>query len=407
MSGVESIESGNTVQTVDAAASYTKAPVEVVFDVVREPDGIAKGSESESRLARGIAALQRAQNATGPGGKVAAPVVVKAAEPVVEGKRDAGGVESVEVDANGVPIVPPEAETPAEVTPEADPAPENVDPPAEAPEVAQIQTDLALARAQIDELSYGNVSDEDRTAWIADPVADIKALVMARTGLKEGSPELASALEHYHWALTVATLGGELPKDIKDRNEAEHAKRRDALAKTAQAAQGMAKEAREGREADRALIAKAFDASPDKYPYAAIGAEVRLGGMVAGDAAVLLWKQAIEAGTVKNHGDREKNAHEALRIYNEFSKTRLGKYVPAKNATPSPAKTPAASQGTAATTKTAPKTPPTITSKQAASAPAAKKVTEAPKGPEVIDASDKDARNRRLANIASKHFGTK
>ena len=405
MSGVESEVTGNTVQLVDAAASYTKAPVEVVFDVVREPDGVPQGSELESRLARGIAALQKAGGGVG---KVPPSAPAKAEGPVLDGKKDSGGVESVEVDADGTPIEPPAADPGAETPPEAEATPEKSDPPAEAPETVQIQTDLALARAQIDDLAIGGLPDEERTAWIEKPVDWIRGAVAQRMGVATDDPAVAKALAHFQWELTLDGIPVEsLPKELRDRNTTEHAGRRKELAEIVRGAQEKATTARAGREADRALISKAFDAAPDKYPYAAIAAEARLGGLAAGDAAVLLWKQALDAGTVKNLGDPEKNAAEALRIYNEFSKTRLGKYVPAKNATPSPAKTPAASQGATNGSKTAPKTPPTITSKQAASAPAAKKVTEAPKGPEVIDASDKDARARRLANIANRHFGPK
>lgn len=409
MSGIESDTVGNTVQTSSGGHSYVKPAVEVVFDIQKEPNGVDLGDGQESRIARGIAALQRSGGGVvklPPKAELAAP---KAIEASAAGTRDAGGIEVVEVDGDGKPIVAPdvtpEAAKSAEVAPEAEKPAEKDAAPVVSPETAQIASDLKLAQARIDSLVSGAVPDEDYTAWLDDPVGDIKASIMRRTGMKADDPRMSQAIDHYQWSLTIHTLGAQLPKEIKERNENEHVKRRDSLAEIARTAQGGAKTAREGRESDHRLIGEAFDAEPDQYPYAAVAAKVHLGGLPAGDAAVILWKQAVEAGTVKS-SDPKTNAKTALRLYNEFSKTRLDS-VQLKNATPPPADAPAASQKAAPGASAAKGKTPTMSSKQAAAAPAATKVTEAPKGPEVIDASDKDARTRRLAEIAARRFPKK
>ncbi len=383
------------------SSPITRQTVEVVFDTAKPANGAPANPNTDAgisgRIARGVAALQAAGGGVGKVPSAASEAAGTPAEPAKAAKGLEVEVEGAEKAADGAEKAPVEAD------PAADPA--EIDAAASLPpEVAQIQADLALARAQIDTLSAGDLPDEERTAWIDKPVDWIRGLVAQRLGVAADDPKVAQALGHFQWELTLDSLGVEnLPKDLKERNDTEHAQRRKALAETARVAQGAAKTAREGREADRQFIGKAFDAAPDKYPHAAIGAEVRLGGMNGGDAAVYLWKQALEAGTIKNAGSPEANAHEALRLYNEFCKTKLGKY-PAKNATPSPASTPAASKEAATGARKAT----TVTSKQAASAPAAKTTVApaaAPTGPRVIDVSDMQGRNRRIAAVSRKHFG--
>lgn len=408
MSGLDVTVTQADMNNTDGPQAVMKPTVEVVFDVQRPGDGGPLDPDEDAgrgaRIARGLAAMQKAGI---PVGKAPAAASKPPEEPSGEKKSD-GGMEVTVVDpekgdAGASEVIdrsekPADgAEKPADEVTEA----EKKEEPAVPPEVAKIREDLALAQARIDLLASGSIPDEERTAWIEKPVDWMRGALAKHMGVKPDSEAVTKALAHFQWELTVDSLGVEnLPKDLRERNDTEHAKRRGELAEVTRSAQQAAKTAQEGRESDRLFIGKAYDAAPDKYPYAAAGAELMLGGMHGADAAVLLWTKAKEAGTIKDAGNAEANANEALRLYNEFCKTRLGTKLQLQNATPSPASTPAASKEAATGAKKAT----TVSQKQAASAPAAKQVTPAPTGPEVIDASDPDSRTRRVKAIASKHL---
>ncbi len=343
-------------------------------------------------------------------GKVPAGEKKPAEEAPAEKKHD-GGMEVTVVDAakgaaDASEAIDP-AEKPAEDAEKAlakDADAEKKEGEVAAPDVVKIREELALAQARIDTLLSNGVTDEDRTGWIEKPVDWFRAEMGRRMGVAPDSEAVSKALAHFQWELTVDSLGVEnLPKDLRERNDTEHAKRRADLAQTARDAQGAAQKQAEGRASVQKLVADQLGASLDKYPHAAIGAELNLGGVGAAEVAIYLWGEAVKQGTVKNTGDDAKDIPEALRLYNEFCKTRLGNKLQLQNATPSPASTPAASKEAAPGAK---KTASTVSQKQAASAPAARQTPKEAAGPEVVDASDSDARARRVKQIASKHLGT-
>ena len=410
MSGLDVTVTQADMNNTDGPQAIAKPTVEVVFDVQRPGQGAPLGPDEEDgragRIARGIAAMQRAGHTTA---KVPAAVVKPPEEPTGEKKSD-GGMEVTVVDHakgdDGVSEVIDRSEKPAEGA-EVDPAKaaevEKKEEPAVAPEVAKYREDLAVAQARIDTLLAGGVTDENRGGWLEKPVDYLRGMVARDLGVAPDSQEATDALAHLQWELTLDGVPVEnLPKELRERNDTEHAKRREKLAGTARTATEAAKTQVQSRAAVHKLVADRLAASADKYPHAAIGADLNLGGVPAAEAAIYLWVEAVRRGEVKDTGNDDIDIPEALRLYNEFSKTRLGTKLQLQNATPSPASTPAASKeaATGATKKTAT----TVSQKQAASAPAAKQVTSVPAGPEVIDASDPDSRTRRVAQIASKHL---
>lgn len=418
MSGIEADVMEGTMQGTDAVTPYHKPVVEVVFDTERTPGVSTVDPEAEegthARIRAGIAALQKAGKAAGRVPAAAAAPAEVAAEPA----KDSGGVDADVVGAGKAdepsevvenePEAPAEGKDPAAEEPaEEDPAKKVAAPPPDA-DRAKLEADLVLAQARIDDLMAGSLPDDDRVGWVEKPVDWIKGQIARRMGVSADDPAVAKAMAHFQWELTLDSLGVEnLPKDLRERNDTEHAERRKALAETTRGAQEAAKKHAEGRVAVHRLVHDRLAASADKFPYAALAAEINLGGVKAADAALYLWSEAVKAGTVKNTGNDDIDVPEALRLYDEFSKTRLAKLQP-KNATPPPANTPAASKEAApGASKPAPKTPPTLTSKQAAAAPQAKKAEPVTTQRDSIDASDPDAIMAQRLAIARKHFANK
>lgn len=411
MSGIDVDVVQNETNGPQGADAITKPTVEVVFDTVRPANGMPANPNADagisSRVARGIAALQKAGGGVGKVPPAAAePAAAQAGAEkapkglevsVVDPEKEAAGAE------NGA-----DAADPAEK--EAVPAEIDAAKATEAagnPDLEQIRSDLALAQARIEALTSGDLDDDSRMGWIEKPVDWIRAEVAKRMGAKPDSDAVDKALSHFQWELTLDRMGvakEALPKDIQDRNNGEHAERRKALAKVASDAQGAAKAQTEGRAAVHKLVDDQLAASAAKFPHAAAGADLKLGGVSAAEAAIFLWGEAVKRGEVKNTGDDAKDIPEAIRLYDKFCKTRLGTKLQLQNATPPPAITPAASKEAATGAK---KTATTVSQRQAASAPTAKTVTKEPEGPEVIDASDLSGRTRRMAQVARKHFGPK
>lgn len=389
------------------AAPITRQTVEVVFDTAKPANGAPANPNTDAgiggRIARGVAALQAAGGGVG---KVPSAASEKAAEAAKPAKGLEVAVEGADSGADG-------AETPAEDADQAaaDAAKAEIDKAAaggtaSAPEMEQLQANYALAQARIDALSAGDLDDNARTGWIEKPVDWIRSEMARRMGVAADSEAVDQALGHFQWELTLDRMGvakEALPKDIQERNNTEHAERRKALAKAAGDAGQAAKSHGEGRAAVHKLVSDQLAAAADKFPHAVAGAELNIGGVPAAQAAIYLWQEAVKRGEVKNTGDDAKDIPEALRLYDKFCKTRLGTKLQLQNATPSPASTPAASKEAA----TGAKKSPTVSSKQAASAPTAKTVTAAPSGPKVIDVSDMQGRSRRLREVAQKHFGPK
>lgn len=410
MSGLDVTVTQAEMNNTDGPQAIAKPTVEVVFDVQRPGQGAPLGPDEEDgragRIARGLAAMQRAGHTVG---KVPAAAAKAPEEPTGEKKSD-GGMEVTVVDPSkpdeGGSEVIDRSEKPAEgaeVDPEKPAEAEKKEEPVVAPEVAKYREDLAVAQARIDTLLAGGVSDENRGGWIEKPVDYMRGLVARDLGVAPDSVEAAEALALIQWELTLDGVPVEnLPKELLERNNTEQAKRREKLAGTARTATEAAKTQVQSRAAVHKLVSDRLAASADKFPHAAIGADLNLGGVSAAEAAIYLWGEAVKRGEVKNTGNDDIDIPEALRLYNEFSKTRLGNKLQLQNATPSPASAPAASKEAA--TGASKKTATTVSQKQAASAPAAKQVTNVPAGPEVIDASDSDARARRVSQIASKHL---
>lgn len=396
MSGIESEPVEMDLAVGDAPQAIMKPTVEVVFDTVRSVEGESTDLEARGRVARGIAALQKAGGGVG---KVPAGAP-KASEAVAEPKNGAGGlIVDTEKLEDGVGEVKDAGSEAKEVDPVDGEA--KIEP--SSPDLEAIRADLTAAQARIAALTAGDLPEEERTAWIEKPTDWIRAEVARRMGVPATDPAVGKALAHFQWALTVDLLGGELPKDIQERNDTEHKSRREELARTARSAQEAAGAQASGRAAVHRLVTDQLTASGDKYPHAAAGAELVLGGVPAAEAAIYLWGEAVKRGEVKNTGDDAKDIPEALRLYDKFCKTMLGK-ARLQNATPPPAITPAASKEAATGTKGK---PPTLSAKDAAAAPTAKKIEQVPSGPETIDASDSSGRARRVGNVARKHFGGK
>jgi hypothetical protein len=395
----------------DAPQAVMKPTVEVVFDTVRSAEGATVDPEAQGRIARGIAALQRAGGGVGKVPAEAGKAAAKAAEAPADDKKGSSGIIVDVIDpekgSDGAKEAPAEAKEGDKAASEGEKKAAEADSKAGSPDLDQIRSDLAIAQARIDALSTGSLPDEERTTWLEKPVDWIRAEAARRLGVKPDSEEAEKVLAHLQWELTLDRMGvakEALPKDIKERNDTEHATRQKALAETARKATEAAKTQGEGRAAVHKLVMDQLAASADKFPHAADGALINLGGVPAAEAAIYLWGEAVKRGEVKNTGDDAKDIPEALRLYDKFCKTQLGK-TKLQNATPPPANTPAASKEAAS--GKASKSPPTLSQKDAAAAPAAKKVDTVPLGPETIDASDNDARRRRVRAIASKHFAGK
>lgn len=400
MSGIEADVVDMDLAVGDGPQAIMKPTIEVVFDTARSTEGEPTDADARGRIARGIAALQRAGGGVGKVPAGAEKVAEKAPEASAEPKSGSSGLivdsEKLEEGVGEVKEAPgeaKEAETDAEKAAEAKIEPPNVD-------LEAVRADLAAAQARIASLTAGDLADEDQTAWIEKPTDWIRGEMARRMGVSADDPAVKDALAYVQWALTVDLLGGELPKDIQERNDTEQKSRREGLAKAARSAQEAAGTRASGRAAVHQLVTSQLTASSDKFPHAAAGAELNLGGVTAAEAAIYLWGEAVKRGEVKNTGDDAKDIPEALRLYDKFCKTLLGK-ARLQNATPPPASTPAASKEAAPGTKGK---PPTMSAKDAAAAPAAKKVEQAPAGPETIDASDSSGRYRRVAAVASKHF---
>jgi hypothetical protein len=403
MSGIEADPVDMDLAVGDGPQAIMKPTIEVVFDTVRSTEGEPTDADARGRIARGIAALQKAGGGVGRVPAEAEKGAAKASEAVPEPKNGSSGLivdsEKLEEGVGEVKEVSGEAkgaENAAEKATEAKIEPLSVD-------LEAVRADLAAAQARIATLTAGDLPDEDRVAWIEKPTDWIRGEMARRMGVAVDDQAVKDALAYVQWALTVDLLGGELPGDLKERNDTEQKGRREALTRTARSAQEAAGTRASGRAAVHRLVTDQLTASSDKFPHAAAGAELNLGGVSAAEAAIYLWGEAVKRGEVKNTGDDAKDIPEALRLYDKFCKTMLGK-ARLQNATPPPANTPAASKEAAPGTKGK---PPTMSAKDAAAAPAAKKVEQAPAGPETIDASDRAGRYRRVAAVASKHFSGK
>lgn len=411
MSGLQVDVVDTDMAVGDVPQAITRPTVEVVFDTVRAADGASTDAESQGRIARGIAALQKAGGGVGKVPSEGEKTPAKGLEVTPDAKNGSGGLVVDVIDpekgsdegkdaAADAKDGSAEADQGEKKAPEAGSEAKSVD-------LERIQADLAAAQARIATLSAGDLPDEERLAWLEKPVDWLRAETARRMGVKPDSEDVEKALAHLQWELTLDRMGvakEALPKDIQERNDTEHVKRREALTRTARGAVEAAKAQGEGRAAVHKMVMDRLAASADKFPHAADGALVNLGGVSAAEAAIYLWGEAVKRGEVQNTGDDAKDIPEALRLYDKFCKTQLGK-TKLQNATPSPAITPAASKEAATGNKAA--KPPTVSAKDAAAAPAAKKVEQVPSGPETIDASDSDARRRRVRAIATKHFADK
>lgn len=407
MSGIEAEPVEMDLAVGDGPQAIMKPTVEVVFDTVRSTEGEPMDSDARGRIARGIAALQKAGGGVGKVPAEPGKASGKPAEAAAEAKGAPGGLivdsERLEEGVGEVKDASGEAKEAEIGVGEGKKEGEEAPIEASSPDLEAIRADLTAAQARIASLSTGELSEEDRTAWIEKPSDWIRGEVARRMGVRPDDPSVGKALAHFQWALTVDLLGGELPKDIQERNDTEHKSRREELARAARSAQEAAGAQASGRAAVHQAISNHLAASGDKYPHAAAGAELNAGGVSAAEAAIYLWGEAVKRGEVKNTGDDAKDIPEALRLYDKFCKTLLGK-ARLQNATPPPALTPAASKEAATGTKGK---PPTLSAKDAAAAPTAKKIVQEPSGPETIDASDSAGRSRRVGNVARKHFAGK
>lgn len=451
MSGLISETTAEPLQGTDQAlATSTKPAVEVTFEVAKPSDGrpLDPDTGRANRIAAGIRKMRELGSATG---KVDPLKVEKVAEPGKDEppKGEAAPAKAEEQSAPPAEEAKPEerdaldakpgggedkegAEEPAAEDAPADPPAEEAKPEGAAAEakpdpvelatlkadLAEREREMALIRADLDRARGGGPSDDERTAWIENPIGTLRERIASVLGVKPDSKEVTEELAHLQRELTIEHFGVDnLPDERKHQRITEQTSRRWQLTQQVRtASQETAKQAQQRKQVVE-HVASVVEAAKDEYPFAVLAPDVV--GRSSAEAAVDLFMSEARAGRVQVTGDDAKDMREALRLLNDHVKTRLDRLNARqpKNTAPAPATAPAASKteekapGAPAPQKsTAPKTgsatPKTLSATQAAAAPPAKKQEppERKNEPITIDPHDRDGREKRFLQIGRKRL---
>lgn len=444
MSGLVTESSGETLEGTDQALSTSRKPaVEVTFEVAKPGDGRALRADDakNNRIAIGIRKMRERDGRTSPApdplkvepmkpaekadppkpeakpaaAKPALPPKVEAPKPVEPAK--------VEAEPEVEPIAEPDAEEPPteEAKPTEQPANENKPDPVELASLrttlSEREREMATLRADLERARGGGPSDDERNAYIENPLAELKGFIAARLGYKPDAKELAEEVAHLQRELTIEALGPDsLPDERKHQRITEQTSRRWQLTQQVRtASQETAKQAQQRKQVVEHIGAIGKEAA-DAFPHLSDASEFFADPY---QTALDLWMHEVKAGRVQVTGDDGKDVREALRLLNDHVKTKLDrvKARQPKDTAPAPATAPAqASTKEAAPGAPAPQpstapvkgsaSPKTLSATQAAAAPVVK-TREAPPerkpaGPITIDPHDRDGRERRLRDHAQR-----
>lgn len=440
MSGLISDVNGEALQGSDQALDSTMKPaVEVTFAVAKPGNGAPLDADSgrASRIAAGIRRMRETGSATG---KVADPLKVETAVPKEEQPSpDPAPTQAAKATppaskqvAQPVAEEPPESAADDQVDaaaaePEPQPEPAKSDEPKADPvEIATLRADLtarnrdlALAHAQLERAQSGHVSEDDRQAWVDNPLGEVRKFIAARIGAAEDAEDIKRELTHLQRELTIEALGlDNLPDPQKHQRTTERYERHERLKQQVRtASQATAQRAQQRTQVVGHLEAAA-KAAADEFPHVADASEFYRDPF---GTALDLWMTEAQAGRVQVDPNDAKNVREALRLLNDHTKARLDRLTARqpKTTAPAPATAPASASkdeaakpgAPAANKSTAPKpgsdTPKTLSARQAAAAPPAtqerppeRKQTE----PLVVDPHDRDGRDKRFISIGRKHL---
>lgn len=441
MSGIVAEASGETLEGTDQALSSSRKPaVEVTFEVSKPGDGrpLDPDSGRASRIAAGIRKMRELGSTTGkvdplkvetakpaeakPEEKPADPPKVEdpaAEQPADEGKEDAAPA------AEAAPEVEPEAteDPPAEEAKPEDEPESKLDPVELATlkaDLAERERELSLLRADLDRSRSGGPSDDDRNAWIENPIGTLRERVASYLGVKPDAKEVSDELAHLQRELTIEALGADsLADERKHQRITEQTSRRWQLTQQVRTASQETSKQAQQRKQFVEQVASVAEAVSEDFPFLSLVPEMYPGQSIA-EAADTLWTAEASAGRIKPAASYEANLREALRLLNDHVKTKLDRVTARqpKNTAPAPATAPAqasakeAAPGAPAAKKsTAPvkgsATPKTLSATQAAAAPIAKKEAppeRKPAGPITVDPHDRDGREARLKAIIQKRL---
>lgn len=406
---------GATLVGQDTTGHVGKPVVEVSFATSRPQNGGPMGGEEgldtrETRIATGIAALQKARASHG---KVPTPAPTpepaKAPEPPPP-EPDEPAVDPLEVTPAGDEAETLEPEKAAEKPADEKPAPEpekKPEPATSAIELEQLRSELALERAKSERFALARVTDEQREEWLASPTKAVRALIAERLGVAPDSPEMKAELAHIQRELTLDSLGDSgLNEQQRQQRSIDHLARRERLAPTVRAASETASKSTELRKQTVALVGRAYETVKTDFPFADLATDID--GISPAEAALDLWLAEVKAGRITPDKDDAVNVREAFKLADTRYRTKLATITKRQSTAPNPpsSSTDAAPKGAApgapAAKTTAPpkgrETPTTLSATKAAAAPPAKTSTPPPTADVEADPRDPDA--TRKARIA-------
>lgn len=400
-----------TSEPIDTQSSPHAAEVRPIVEVVLDP-GAKVNAEPATRGAS-AAAMVAAMARTGK--LDAAPFAVEAAPEAPEEAAETPTDETAETPAEA----PHDGEKPADA-PHAEalkPDEPKVDAVAAAVANAELEAarhEAALLRSQLASRHEGPTAD-DRSAWVRDPIESLRAQTARMLGVPVDHKDVDEELAFLQRELTYRAIGADtLDQDRKHQRSQEHTDRRWRFDQHAQAASREADKQQALESEVLSSVSSAIQAAAKDFPYLSLAPE--LDGVDPARATVALWNEAVFSGRATAGKGFAESLQGALRLANDFYKTRHERLLkfgrtdtaPVPAPAPAQASAPAAAPeafktaSTPAPAKTGSASPGTLTAKQAAAAPSVKATVPA-QGPIVIDPSDRDGQRARIAAIAAKH----
>ncbi len=403
-------------EAVDSSAETADAVrpvVEVVLDSA--PSEALAPSASAAAL---MAAMARRSGAA-PVELAAAPAPAEALEAAPNAAGTEAAPDAAEAPAEPDPNAPaPDADKPAD-PPKEEPAPVAA-PVADPVIVATLSTErdtalreAALLRHRLD--TRPTVDEDERAAYLADPVGAIRRYQARLLGVDEKAALLDEEAAFVQKELTIAAVGADnLDTSAKHQRSQEHTDRRWRFDQHLQAASRETAATREQEARYFAPISAAIAATAKEHPFLALAPV--LDGLDPARAVNAIWNHALQTGETKPGATPADSMREALRLTDKFYRDRAQPFTKlgATDTAPVPANAPAQAPApvgapgapkqptSPAPAKAGSASPGTLSAKQAGTAPSVKATPTAPTRI-VIDPTDKAGQRARIDAIAAKH----